>query len=223
MLAAIETTGDTCGVALFDGNTLRAELYVDIERAHDRLLASIFQQALEIAGARPADIEHYAVSVGPGSYTGIRIGLAFAIGAALAARARMIQVPTLGAIAYNVQFIGQLGGRSRVLALVPAGREGLFAGLYDVAPTFRLLTEVRVVPENQVSSLLNENIVAAGPGTEHLGIACAGNVVPGTSRLAARAVGRYGLYLHYNGETATPADIRPLYISDFKPRAGSAA
>ncbi|MBS1913403.1 MAG: tRNA (adenosine(37)-N6)-threonylcarbamoyltransferase complex dimerization subunit type 1 TsaB [Bacteroidetes bacterium] len=218
MLAAIETTGDTCGVALFDGNTLRTELYVDLERAHDRLLASLFQQALEIAGARPSDIEHYAVSVGPGSYTGIRIGIAFAIGAALAAHAGMVAVPTLGAIAFDAHFSGQLGGRSRILSLIPAGREGLYAGLYDVAPEFRLLTAVRTVPEHQVPTLLNESIVAAGPGIAQLGNACIGNVVAGTGHLTARSVGRYGLHLHYNGETTTPADIRPLYISDFKPK-----
>ena len=99
MLAAIETTGETCGVALFEDETLRVELHASFAREHDRLLAWMFSQALEIAQIRAEEIDVYAVSVGPGSYTGIRIGLSFAIGAALAYDRQIIPVPTLDAIA----------------------------------------------------------------------------------------------------------------------------
>ena len=96
MLAAIETTGDTCGVALFDDDRLVAELHAEIPRSHDRLLAKLFREALEIADARASEISVVAVSTGPGSYTGIRIGLSFALGLAMATGAGMIPVPMPG-------------------------------------------------------------------------------------------------------------------------------
>ena len=223
MLAAIETTGDTCGVALFADNMLRAELHVELPRAHDRLLAHLFATALEIAGATARDVERYAVSIGPGSFTGIRIGMAFAIGAAMARGAELIAVPTLDAVAFNVGVLGQRGVRSRVLALVPAGRDGLYAGLYEVSPEFRRLTEYRAMPPANVPSLLDETVVAAGPGVLALEASCHDRIVTESHRLTARAVGRYGLHQYYHGITTTPAEIRPLYISDFTPLAARAS
>lgn len=217
MLAAIETTGDTCGVALFDGNTLRAELHVELPRSHDRLLAHLFQQMLEIAGASPKDIEQYAVSIGPGSFTGIRIGLSFAIGAALATGGTVIPVPTLDAVAYNVRYLGGVSHRTRVVALIPAGRNGLYAGLYEIHPEFKRLTETRTIPINQIPPLLDENVFAAGPGAATIEGSLIDCVAIDSERLTAQAVGRHGLYLHYRGVGSSPKDVRPLYISDFTP------
>lgn len=218
MLAAIETTGDTCGVALFDGNALRVEMHAEVPRGHDRLLATLFQQALDAAGLEAQAIKRFAVSIGPGSYTGIRIGVAFAIGAALATGADLIAVPTLDSIAHNVSALGQTAGRPRVLALVPAGREGVYAALYDLRPEFLRLTELRAMPVHTVASLVDENVRVAGPGVRLLDGAVAESVVPGSERLSARAVGRYGLRLFYNGVTTDPAEIRPLYIGEFTPK-----
>ena len=217
MLAAIETTGDTCGVALFEGNALRAELYVDLPRAHDRLLAHLFCQALEIAGAKAKDIKTYAVSVGPGSYTGIRIGLSFAIGASLASGAEIIPVPTLDAIAFATRFLGKVSHRKRVIALVQAGRGDLYAGLYEIQPDFRRLTETRTIPVSQIPPLIDENIFVAGPGAILLEGSCADSIAADSERLTADAIGRHGLYLHYHGVGSTAREVQPLYISDFTP------
>jgi len=217
MLAAIETTGDTCGVALFDGNVLRAELHVELPRSHDRLLAALFRQMLEAAGVGAKDIEQYAVSAGPGSYTGIRIGLSFAVGAALATGATVIPVPTLDAVAYNVRYLGKVSHRTRVVSLIPAGRQGLYAGLYEIHPEFRRLTETRTIPISQIPPLLDENVFAAGPGASSIEGSCLDCVAVDSERLTAQAVGRHGLYLHYHGVGSSPSEVRPLYISDFTP------
>ena len=217
MLAAIETTGDTCGVALFDGNALRAELHVEMPRSHDRLLAHLFQQVLEVAELKPADVRQFAVSIGPGSYTGIRIGLSFAIGVALATGADIIPVPTLDAIAYNVRSLAKVSHRTRVVSLIPAGRDGLYAGLYEIQPEFRKLTETKTIPVVQIPPLLDENVFAAGPGAAAIEGSCTDCVAVDSERLTAEAVGRHGLYLHYRGAGTSPKDVRPLYISDFTP------
>jgi tRNA threonylcarbamoyladenosine biosynthesis protein TsaB len=217
MLAAIETTGDTCGVALFEGNTLRAELHVEMPRAHDRLLAHLFNEMLATTGTRPRDIRGFAVSVGPGSYTGIRIGLSFAIGLSLGTGAAVIPVPTLDAIAYNVRYLGGVSHRSRVISLVDAGKQGLYAGLYEISPDFKKLTETKTIPVAQIPPLLDENIFAAGPGAALIEGSCTDCVAVDSERLTASAIGRYGLYLHYHGVGTAAEDVRPLYISDFTP------
>ena len=213
MLAAIETTGETCGVALFEDDILRVELHASFGREHDRLLAWMFAQALEIARIRADEIESYAVSVGPGSYTGIRIGLSFAIGAALAHDRLIIPVPTLDAIAYDVRDLGRVGHRSRVISLVPAGSAGLFAALYEVQPEFRRLTDIRSVSLEQIPPLLDENVFAAGPGASLVEASCIDCVAVNSEILTARAVGRRALALRKSGVGCRPEEVEPLYIS----------
>jgi len=217
MVAAIETTGTTCGVALFEGNTLRAELHVEMPRSHDRLLAHLFGQLLEMTQVKARDIRDFAVSVGPGSYTGIRIGLSFAIGASLATGASIIPVPTLDAIAYNARYLGRVSHRSRVISLVDAGRQGLYAGLYEITPDFKKLTDTKTIPVSQIPSLLDENVFAAGPGAALIDGSWADSVAVDSECLTASSIGRYGLYLHYHGAGTAAEDVRPLYISDFTP------
>ena len=213
MLVAIETTGDTCGVALYDGNLLRAELHVEIPRAHDRLLARLYGEVVEIAGVEPRDVASYAVSIGPGSYTGIRIGVSFATGLALATGATIIPVPTLDAIAYNVRDLGRVGHRSRVISLVPAGRLGLYATLFEIQPDFRRLTETRTIPLDQIPPLLDENVFAAGPGARLIDGSCRDCVAIESETLTARAVGKRGIELRRSGGGVAPGDVEPLYIS----------
>ncbi len=217
MLAAIETTGDTCGVALFDGNRLLCELHAEIPRSHDRLLAHLYKELLSVTGVAPADVKRIAVSVGPGSFTGIRVGISFASGLALATGAVLIPVPTLEAIAYNLRHVAHISNRSRVISLVPAGRDRLYAALYQITPEFVTLTKSRAIAVKHIPTLLDENVLAAGPGAKLLDRSCNDSIVLGSESLTASAVGRMGLYLHYHGSGKTPEEVTPLYIGEFIP------
>lgn len=215
MLAAIETTGDTCAVALHDGIRPAVELHAEIPRGHDRLLAKLFRESLDIAGIQARELEAIAVSVGPGSFTGIRIGVSFAIGAAMAAGIPIVPVPTLDAIAFNLRDLGRVGKRSRVISLVPAGRLGLYATLYEIQPDFRRLTETRTIPADQIPPLLDENVFAAGPGALLLEPSCSDCIAIDSEILTAVAVARRGRALLAAGVSSAPEEVEPLYISGF--------
>jgi len=217
MLLAIETTGDACGVALFDGNRLCAEVYCELPRSHDRLLASMYRQMLDIAAIPGESITRIAVSVGPGSFTGIRIGLGFAIGVALASGAALVPVPTLDSLAYALKGVENVGGRSRVLALIAAGGGNLYARLFELRPEFTPLTEPRIIASSRVAALIDENIAVVGPGALLLEPAVSDSVVVSACRLTAMSVGRLGLHLAYEGVAVPPAEVTPLYISPFAP------
>lgn len=214
MIAAIETTGETCGVALFESETLLVEMRTEIPRAHDRLLASLFRQALDSVDVRPGQVEVMAVSVGPGSFTGIRIGLSFAVGFALATGAAIVQVSTLDAIAWDARNIGRTGRRSRVLSTIPAGRLGVYAALYEIEPEFRRLTAPYTVPTDQLSTLLDENVFAAGPGITAVARDCRDCIALDTEHLSARAVGIVGREMYRKGLSVTPEQVMPIYGSE---------
>lgn len=218
MLLAIETTGDSCAVAFFDGNRLRAELHLEAPRGHDRILASLFRQGLDMIGMQGEEIRRVAVSIGPGSFTGIRIGVSFAIGVSLASGAAIIPVPTLDAPAFALRGMGQIVRRSRVLSLISALGGSLYARLYELQPEFLPLTEPRAIPAARVADLIDENVAVVGPGALQLEGGASDAVVPDGVSLTAAAVGRLGLHLAYHGASVGPADLRPLYISDFIPK-----
>ncbi|MDT0631865.1 tRNA (adenosine(37)-N6)-threonylcarbamoyltransferase complex dimerization subunit type 1 TsaB [Rubrivirga sp. S365] len=119
----IETAADVCAVALLDGDDLLVRSAVHVPRAHGRRLAPLVAEALAHAGRDAADLDLVAVSAGPGSYTGLRIGMSTAKGLCLSTGAGLAAVPTLRALADGV------GGA--VVVALPSRRGEVYAALYD--------------------------------------------------------------------------------------------
>lgn len=98
MLLAIETATAVCGAALFDGERMVGIREDEVGRRHAELLPDIVRDILCEAGTSVADLAAIAVSIGPGSFTGLRIGLGFAKGLALSRGLAVHAVPTMSAI-----------------------------------------------------------------------------------------------------------------------------
>lgn len=124
-LLAIDTAGPYASVALFDGRAVVAEETWQALRHHDDQLFPAIERVLALGAMTRADVTRVAVAVGPGSFTGVRIGVAAAQGIARASGAAAIGVSSLDAIAHPFA-----GSRVRVCALVPAGRGEHYAAMY---------------------------------------------------------------------------------------------
>jgi len=98
-LLALETATDHCSVALLRGLQPEVSFTLSRPRAHAEHLIPLVQSALLFAALPPDQVGVVAVSMGPGSYTGLRIGVSAAKGFALAMDARLIGIPTLEALA----------------------------------------------------------------------------------------------------------------------------
>ncbi|HHX36564.1 MAG TPA: tRNA (adenosine(37)-N6)-threonylcarbamoyltransferase complex dimerization subunit type 1 TsaB [Clostridiaceae bacterium] len=96
---AIDTTGASCGVGLFRGTRPLVEIIIERGRTHSASLVPAIEQSLSLLDAAVADIDYYMVTTGPGSFTGIRIGLATVKGMAFPAGAPIIPVTSLAALA----------------------------------------------------------------------------------------------------------------------------
>ncbi len=101
LILAIETSGRTGSVALALGPELLAETCFSTPMKHSAEVFPAVQQLLQRFSKRPADIEHVYISVGPGSFTGLRIAVALAKSMNLANDAKIIAVDTLDIIAAN--------------------------------------------------------------------------------------------------------------------------
>lgn len=126
MLLALDTATRQAGVALYNGEEVRAEMVWQAGRHHTEVMAPAVQELLARVGATAADVTALAVSLGPGSFTGLRIGLALAKGLAAANNLPIVGIPTLDATAYP-----HLEGSNPVCAVLQMGRGRLAYSFYS--------------------------------------------------------------------------------------------
>lgn len=125
MLLALDTATRFASLALHDGRVVRYEVTWEAGRQHTTQLMPKLVSALGELGIGPEALRAVAVALGPGSFTGLRVGLALAKGLALAREIPLVGIPTLDVLA-------AAQGRSRhpLLAVVQAGRGRLCAARY---------------------------------------------------------------------------------------------
>ncbi len=102
LLLAFETSAKAASVALFDGETLLAEQYQNTGLTHSQTLLLMAEDLLKQCGKTAQDVEGVAVANGPGSFTGVRIGVAAAKGFAWGAEVPIFGVSTLEAMALGL-------------------------------------------------------------------------------------------------------------------------
>ncbi len=130
MLLAIDTSTAQLGLALYDGATVAAELIWTSRARHTVELAPALAGLLGRTGLSMGDLSALGIAIGPGSFTSLRVGLAFAKGLALARHLPLIGVPTLDAVAaaIPVQPI-------RLAAVLQAGRGRIAVSWYQASET----------------------------------------------------------------------------------------
>lgn len=111
----INTVADTCEAALIRDGATVARLAEPMSQGHDARLAPVVDHVMREAGLAFAELDRVAVIVGPGSFTGVRVGVAFARGLSLA-----LDIPAVGVT--SLEAIEGLPGQGYVLGLLPAKR-----------------------------------------------------------------------------------------------------
>lgn len=210
---AIEAATDRVEVLVRDpeGVDLAHEIEA-IGHGHTRRLTPLVAMALERAGVGAADLGWIAADLGPGSFTGVRVGLATAHALALASGARVVGASSLASLAH-----ASAARRALVVPLVPAGRRDLYAGFFRADAR----GQVRLAAAPQVGSL-DATVAAIAEAKQAFGVAEVRCVGPGAARE------RESLEAHFPGSTA-PAwrfdglsahDLAAAALSTAGPKAG---
>ena len=129
-LLGFDTATAACSAALWAGGAVTAYRCIDGAGRHAEALVPMLREVATEGGISLAAVDRFAVTIGPGSFTGIRIGLATARGLALALKRPLIGLSTLEVLAAGVPAGGCDGP---VLAALDAGRGRLYAQLFDRA------------------------------------------------------------------------------------------
>lgn len=126
MILAIDTSTAQAGVAVLDGGNLRGELMWTAAGNHSEMLTPAVQHLLSLEHVNIRALTGLAVASGPGSFSGLRVGISEAKGLAMALNIPLCGIGTLDVIAFQASALS-----ADILALLPAGRGQVYAGRFE--------------------------------------------------------------------------------------------
>ena len=221
-LLAIETSGDCCSVALGTPGGQCIELSAPRPQSHAKVLTLLIETALQKAHIDYPALKGIAVSDGPGSYTGLRIGASTAKGMAFALGIPMFSVPTLQAIALAMKMTlapEERTAQARFLPMIDARRLEVYTQPFDdqLKPLEGVQSKI-FNPQEANYFAKYPGAYAAGSGTQkgieyltHLGLRPLGDI-----HFAAEQILRLGLNKYLHHEPVSTAYYTPFYLKAFQ-------
>ncbi len=164
-LLAIESSGLVASAAIASETALLAEYTVNFKKTHSQTLLPMIEEIVKMLELDLQELDAIAVSGGPGSFTGLRIGSATAKGLGLALKKPIIAVPTTQVIAANLY-----GSAALICPLMDARRNQVYAGLYHYyGDSFEIVEDQMAISAEELISKVNklgEPVLYLGDGAE---------------------------------------------------------
>ena len=220
LLLSLETSSPICSVALHALATghLLGQSELRLDKSHSTHLTVLVQQLVENTGHRLADLAAVAVSDGPGSYTGLRIGAAAAKGLCFALDVPLLAVGTLPALAHQVAARVPMPAAYLYAPMLDARRQEVYTALYQadgrevLAPNNLVLT-----PEALAEHLAAQPVLFFGSGAPKFQPLVGDNshalFLPGVQPSAV-STGELALAAHHRHEFQDVAYYEPFYLKE---------
>ncbi len=214
----MDTTTNEGSIALSRHETVIGAVSLSGDQNYSTVLLPAVVELLAGAGLAAAGIEGYAVTTGPGSFTGLRIGISTVQGLALASGR-----PCVGLSAFDVRVADGLGLAPTLVVVLEAYRDEVYAAVYDGngRPTHEPSVEAvgslleRVPPD---AAFLGD---AVGRYREAIEARCPGAILHERSRPLAPTLARLAARRLAAGERPAAADVRPYYLREAAVRSAS--
>ena len=215
-ILAIDTSSQAASCALLEDERPIGLFYIDAKLTHSQTILPMVENMLSACQQKLGDVDLFAVSNGPGSFTGLRIGTAAVKGMAHALNKPCVGLSTLEGLAYNM-----VGHSGIVCAVMDARCNQVYTALFDLDDGMRRITEDLAIPLEELHEILKKqekNIVLVGDGAvlcynsimEH--DVCSVTLAPAHQRLQnAHSVGLAALYNHID-EAAEARELQPSYL-----------
>lgn len=204
---AIETSGDFCNVAVYYNENKYVQTSVKIGRSHSKLILIIIKQLHNLTGTKISDVKHIALSIGPGSFTGLRIGLAAAKALSYGADRPIVPVSTFEAMANQIApFIPE--GESFGLVNKVNTFEVYYARFQKTKNSVKFVSQVTVVKQSEFPAPAGERVF----GNLELPGAQVEKIVFSPSAVTIAALSNTE---DPEAEYVDPDLLEPVYIKDF--------
>jgi len=219
MLLCIETSGKNCSVALFEGLQLVSIREVHTEQfSHSENLHVFIEQVLKESNLQPKAIKAIAISAGPGSYTGLRIGVATAKGLCYGWDIPLIALPTLRILAEQVTY--EFTDIEYIIPMIDARRMEVFTAVYshDFSPI--LGERAEILTESTFDTYLNKGkTIFLGDGITKFQAICKHknayfweNKFPSAKQMGRLALGKYQAQAFEDIAYFEPFYLKEVYL-----------
>jgi tRNA threonylcarbamoyladenosine biosynthesis protein TsaB len=164
LLLSMESSSKTCSVALHNENGLIASYTISEERSHSKVITVLIEKLIKENKFLMRNIDAVAISKGPGSYTGLRIGVSTAKGLCYALEKPLIAINTLQAMAYQID--KTIYNDYLLCPMIDARRMEVYTALFDSSNCFITETEAKIIDENSFNErLVSNKILFFGDGS----------------------------------------------------------
>jgi len=224
---AIETATTVCAAAVVRDAMVVGESSLCQKYVHAERLMGMIDEVLCQASLSPRDVDGIAVSIGPGSFTGLRIGLSVAKGLAYSLTKPIVAVPTLESLAQRALDAGAVQSSGFILAVLEARREEVYCQLFQIEGN--ALVQVWQARDLAIGNLVKElgsrTVTVTGEAKSKVAdaVRAAGADVNATIRCvddalslcSAGSVGKIGERLLRSDAAADAVTLEPLYVKEF--------
>jgi tRNA threonylcarbamoyladenosine biosynthesis protein TsaB len=220
MILQIETATTVCSVALANEGKIQAVKQLNERNVHAEVITLFIQDVLNEAGVRYEDLQAIAVSCGPGSYTGLRIGVSTAKGLCFALDKPLIAIETLESMAYGV-IAGKQYSDILLCPMIDARRMEVYTALYDLEGNQLEAVTAKIISEDSFADQLAKHRIlffgdGAGKCEAALGQSANALFMPdfvnSAVHLTQKAFEKY-----HHGQFEDVAYFEPHYLKEFIP------
>ncbi len=213
IILAMDTTALVASVAIVDEHRTIAEITVNNKKTHSQMLMPMIAEAFKKAEISPSQLDYIACAGGPGSFTGLRIGIATAKGLAHSLNKPVISVPTLDALAYNIFDVNKI-----IAPIMDARRGQVYGAIYSGT---KRLSEYYALPIDEVLDMVsayNKEAIFLGDGVypykslilEKSKAFSLAHINMNLQRAAS--VGAVALSLAAEGQAVDYKELKPFYL-----------
>lgn len=217
-ILALDSSGLVASVAIVEEDNLLAEYTTNLKKTHSETLLPMIDALFSFTGTDLSEIDAIAVSCGPGSFTGLRIGSATAKGLGMARNIPLIPVPSLEGMAYHFTESSRL-----ICPMMDARRKQVYSGIYSFdGGKFTVVSKETAGPVSDLAERINalgQEVIFLGDGVPAYRETLESLIrVPHTyaplhlNRQRAAAVGARAFDLYREGRVETASAHAPVYI-----------
>jgi tRNA threonylcarbamoyladenosine biosynthesis protein TsaB len=216
VILSLETSSKVCSVAIHEDGALLATAEVHVNQSHASKLAELISDIKKNSGIHWNDLSAIAVSSGPGSYTGLRIGVSTAKGLCYSLNKPLVAVSTLELLAF--QMSRRLTDNSFLCSMIDARRMEVYCRVTDAQLNEVTVTEAKIIDANSFSDILNsQTMVFFGDGSikckgiiNHRNAIFVDDIYPMASQLGYRAFEKF-----VQSKVEDIVSFEPGYLKEF--------
>jgi len=218
-ILGIDTSTDICGVAITEDKTLITEFRSNIKRAHAEKIIHAIDRVLGDVNLELNDLDGIAISIGPGSFTGLRIGMAAIKGLALATNLPVVSVTSLDALVLQAYFWD-----GQICPLIKAQADEAYTALYCFREGQLVrTTDYQLITLDSLQKLINQKTIIINVGMKNLPQFIVGELEkmvqvapPEFSMTSGYFIALRGYDKFIQEEVEDIDKLEPFYLKDFK-------